>query len=163
MRSHLVLIQLALLGAFLLPTRLRAQATIARSDSARPETVERLLQVADVERLYKQSVDATLAAQLKASPQLAPYEDVLRSFMAKYADYASLKPEYVRIYRETFSEAELQETIRFYQSPFGKMLMGKMPALMARTSELTAQRMHAHLPELIAELQARANQSSTPK
>jgi hypothetical protein len=97
-----------------------APAPIAPADSAHPETIEQLLVVADMEHMYAQSMESGIAAQLKANPQLAPYEDILRAFMGKYASYASMKPDFIKIYRATFSEADMQETIRFYQSPFGR-------------------------------------------
>lgn len=129
---------------------------IAPADSAHPETIEQLLVVADMEHMYAQSMEASITAQLKANPQLAPYEDILRAFMMKYASYASMKPDFIKIYRATFSEADMQETIRFYQSPFGRRLMAKLPALMAQSSEMSAQHVQAHLPELIADIQAKA-------
>ncbi len=135
-----------------------APAAIAPADSARPETIERLLVAADMEHMYAQSMEAGISAQLKANPQLARYEDILRAFMLKYASYASMKPDLIRMYRATFSEAEMQEIIVFYQSPFGRRLMARMPALMARSSEMSAQRVQAHLPELIADIQAKAGE-----
>lgn len=133
-----------------------APAAIAPADSAHPETIEQMLIVADMEHLYAQSMEASITAQMKANPQLAPYEDILRAFMLKYASYASMKPDFIRIYRATFSEADMQETIRFYQSSFGRRLMAKMPALMAQTGAMSAGRVQAHLPELIADIQAKA-------
>jgi hypothetical protein len=133
-----------------------APAAIAPADSAHPETIEQMLIVADMEHLYAQSMEASITAQMKANPQLAPYEDILRAFMLKYASYASMKPDFIRIYRATFSEADMQETIRFYQSPFGRRLMAKMPALMAQTGAMSAGRVQAHLPELIADIQSKA-------
>lgn len=134
--------------------RLVAQ-TIAAGDSAQPSTVERLLVVADMERMYASSLESGIAAQLKANPALAAYEDLLRAFMAKYVSYADLKPELYRTYRESFSEVEMQELIRFYESDFGRRLMAKMPALMARSSQWSASRLKEHLPELMAQVQER--------
>ncbi len=142
--------------------RLAAQPptpAIAAGDSATPATIDRLLQVSDAERGYQRGVDASIDAQLKANPALRPYADVMRSFAAKYSSYAQLKPDLVQIYRETFSEREVRELITFYQSDFGRRMMAKLPALTARSSELAARRMQAHLPELMRTLQQRMGQS----
>ncbi len=109
--------------------------------------------MSDAERLYNQTVESSIAGQLRNNPGLAAAEPVLRRFMAKYAGYAELKADMVRVYRETFTEAEVQELIRFYQSDFGRRLMTKLPLVMARSNELSAQRLQAHLPELFGMLQ----------
>ena len=66
-----------------------------------------------------------------------------------------MRPEFIRIYRETYTEADMQELIRFYQTDFGKRLMASMPVIMAKSNEVSSQRVQAALPELIAEVQAR--------
>ncbi|HET7456739.1 MAG TPA: DUF2059 domain-containing protein [Gemmatimonadaceae bacterium] len=151
------------------PRRASAQASstaavptpIAAGDSARPESIERLLQVANMERVYNQGIDAGIEAQLKGAPQLAPYSDVLRAFMMKYNSYAIVKPDLVRVYREAFSEADIQETIRFYQSPFGQRLMSRLPQIMSRSAQLSAARTQEHLPELMRMINERMQQGAT--
>lgn len=150
-------------GLLLVPAaRLAAQPSapaIAAGDSATPATIDRLLQISDAERAYQRGVDASLDAQLKANPALRPYADVMRNFAVKYSSYAQLKPDLVQMYRETFSEREVQELITFYQSDFGRRMLAKLPALTARSSELAARRLQAHLPELMQTLQQRMGQS----
>lgn len=132
-----------------------AAQEIAPGDSARVETVERLLIVADLEKLYNESMEQTLAAQLRAAPMLAPYEDLFREFMTKHASWEVMKPDLVQVYREFFTEADMRAMIEFYETDFGRRMMAKMPALMARTSELSARRVQEHFPELMAEIEDR--------
>src|SRR5690349_21724894 len=87
------------------PTILRAQEAIAPGDSAKVATVEKLLVASDMKHLYDQSVEASLAAQMRANPQLAPFEGTMREFMTKYASYEAMKPDLIRIYRETLTES----------------------------------------------------------
>ena len=118
-------------------------------DAARPETIERMLRAADMEALYARSIDESIAAQIRANAELAPYEAPLREFVATHASFDRLKPELVDVYQQTFSETDVEETIRFYESPFGRHLIARLPELMARTGEPGAQRVHAHLAELL--------------
>ena len=146
---------LAALIASSLGSPLQAQA-LSPADSARPETIERLLVAADFERHYVQTMEAGMAAQLRANPALAPYADMLRAFNLRYASYEAVKPDLIRLYRETFSESEAEETIRFYESDFGRRFTTKMAALGVRSSEMAIERARVHLPELTAEITARA-------
>jgi uncharacterized protein len=125
---------------------------------AQRKTVERFLAITNMEQLYAQSLEASIAGQLQANPPLKDYEDILRSFMDKYGSYRALKPDLVRLYAETFSEADMQEAIRFYQTDFGKRFLGKMPELMARGNQIGAQRVQEHLPELVEKVQKRMQQ-----
>lgn len=128
---------------------------IAPGDSALPATVERLFVVAEMEQLYNQSLETNMAAQIRAQPALVQFEDILRSFMQRHASWHLLKPDIARIYRETYTEADMQELIRFYETDFGQRLMASMPIVMARSTEVSMQRVQAALPELIEEVQAR--------
>jgi hypothetical protein len=130
---------LAALIASFLGSPLHAQAT-SSADSARPETIERLLVAADYERHYVQTMEAGIAAQLRANPALAPYADILRAHNLRYSSYEALKPDLIRLYRETFSESEAEEIIRFYQSDIGRRFTTRMAALGVRISEWAIER-----------------------
>lgn len=152
----------AIATALTVPAGARAQGrpaapaapAIAAGDSARPETIERLFVVSEAERTYGQALEMSLATQTRNNPALASSAGVLRAFMAKYASYAQVKPDMVRVYRETFTDAEVRELIQFYQSDFGRRFMAKLPLVMTRSNELMAQRLQAHLPELMTMMQA---------
>lgn len=50
-------------------------------------------------------------------------------------------PDYIRIYRETFTEEELQSLIAFYESPAGQMFIRKTPEIMDKMSDLLRMKM----------------------
>jgi Uncharacterized protein conserved in bacteria (DUF2059) len=133
----------------LLPSRARIPGPTG-DDAARAETIERMVRAADLEVLYARSIEASIATQIGGNATLAPYAGPLRDFVAAHASFASRRLELIHAYRETFSEAEAEETIRFCQSSFGRRLMSMLPALMARTGEPGAEWVHAHLTELLA-------------
>ena len=49
-------------------------------------------------------------------------------------------PDYIRIYRETFTEEEIQSLIAFYESPTGKMFVRKTPLIMNKMSDVMNQK-----------------------
>ena len=59
-----------------------------------------------------------------------------------------LKPELVKIYTSNFSESELKELIAFYESPLGKKVLEKMPALTQQSAQLTQSRLESAVPEV---------------
>ena len=81
-------------------------------------------------------------------------EPALRAFFAKHMSYAVLRADQARVYRETYTDAEVQELARFYGSDIGRRFLAKMPLMMARSQELASQRMQSQLPELMSILQA---------
>ena len=122
--------------------------------------VQRLMAVSRVRELTEQSTETMLAGQLKQMPQLGPVAGVLRDFYREQLSWTVLEPEFTRLYLEVFSEAEVHDLVRFYESPAGKTLLAKMPVLMARSQEVSTRRMQAAMPQLMQRLQA-AMQEST--
>ena len=59
-----------------------------------------------------------------------------------------MKVDVASVYAEVFSEDELRETIAFYQSPLGKKLLDRMPALMQKSLQISQDRMKALTPEM---------------
>jgi hypothetical protein len=59
-----------------------------------------------------------------------------------------LKPLYVKVFAETFTEEELDGMLSFYKSPAGKAMMEKMPQMMARMMPLMQQWMADMKPDL---------------
>ncbi|MEY2439859.1 MAG: uncharacterized protein QOI34_1244 [Verrucomicrobiota bacterium] len=52
-----------------------------------------------------------------------------------------LEPLYVRVYRQTFNQGEIDGMIAFYKTPTGQALLNKMPLVMQNTMTEMQQRM----------------------
>ncbi len=117
-----------------------------------------LLDVVNAEKAFKSAIDITLTAQLKANPNLGPFEDILRSFLAKYANWSNLKAGVAELYMNEFTENELREMINFYKTETGKKAAEKMPILFSKGAELGRQAVEDHKGELIEAIQKRAKE-----
>lgn len=115
---------------------------------------ESLLEVTQTEQQMAQSRDQLLELQVRQNPALAPHEDRLRAFFAKYLAWERLKPEIVQIYMNEFAEEDLRNMIAFYQTPSGRKAIAKMPKLLAQTTEVSRTHLRQHLPELRQMLEA---------
>ena len=70
--------------------------------------------------------------------------------IAKEMGWDNIKEDYINLYVDVFTESELRELIRFYQTPLGQKLIEKTPVLMQRTMLLTQQKMMRVMPEIQA-------------
>lgn len=138
-----ILVALLFLNLSLLPA-LHAQDT----NSSHYKAAEQMLSLMDMENVLRRSIDEMLKAQIAQNPSIAPFENVMREFLMKHMSWDSLKADTVKIYMNEFTEAELNEMNKFYQTPIGKKMVEKMPTLMGKGSELGAQRVQQHMPEL---------------
>ncbi len=120
------------------------------------KAAEQMLNLMDMEVVLKKSVDEMLKAQVQANPAIAPFEGVMKQFFAKHMSWSTLKPDLVKIYMEEFSEAELNELNKFYQTPTGKKAVQSMPALMSKGAAIGSQKVQANMPELQAAIAAEA-------
>ena len=59
-----------------------------------------------------------------------------------------LKPDFVRLYAETFNQEEVDGMIQFYKSPLGQSLIAKMPQVLNRSMQVTQARLGAAMPKL---------------
>lgn len=134
----------------------------ARAAPPSPESVERLMEVMQVQRqletTYAQVLPAvqssmrqTLAAQLKSDEAARLFDSVLprvNALVLEQMSWARLKPGFARIYAETFSQDEIDGLIVFYQGPYGAALIGKAPQLMQRSIQLMQERMAPMLQQV---------------
>ena len=111
------------------------------------QAAELLLNTIYSESSFNQVIDQRLATQFKIVPGLKAYEKELRDFISKYLSWSSLKPDMVDTYAREFTEAELREITRYYQSPIGQKALSKLPALRQRSLDTGQRRLQEHLPE----------------
>jgi hypothetical protein len=77
------------------------------------------------------------------------------AFTKEFMRWEDLRPEYIRMYRDAYTEAELMELIAFYKTPVGRKTLEITPELMKRGTEFSQELMQQHLPELQRRIRAR--------
>lgn len=134
---------LAMLALLVLPAGARAAPAGAQS-------VERLLALTQVEKLLvavlsqtDQMVTTTTVRMLEgrhASPderkRVTEFQAKMLGAMREEMSWEKLKPHYVRIYTETFTQEEIDGLIAFYESPAGQSYVAKMPAVAQKSAAL---------------------------
>jgi hypothetical protein len=105
----------------------------------------------------EQSMEAArgmLATDSAHAAALAEYEDVIDAFYAEQFSWTTLEPEFIQLYVEVFTEAELRELTAFYRTELGQKMLLRLPEVMQRSMAITQARLQEALPQLMERLQA---------
>jgi hypothetical protein len=85
------------------------------------------------------------AEQEKAS---AEFMDKATHLITDALAWEKLKPDYVKLFSDAYTESELDDILTFYRSPTGQAMVAKNPALMMKASGMVQEKMAAVVPEL---------------
>lgn len=112
-----------------------------------PETLEQSFAA------MRQAMPAQLAQMSKAMGEELPPEatqqtDKTMQVLSEELRWEKMKADYVGLYASTFTAAELQGLIAFYQSPPGQAFIAKQPALMQASMQLNQKLMLRVIPRL---------------
>ena len=116
-----------------------AQASAESIDTLlRVTKVERLLEslYANMEAVMRQALAQSVEGKTLTPEQKRFLDNAPRRYVAVMRDelsWESLKPMYVEIYRENFTQEEIDGLIAFYKSPTGQAFVDKMPAVMQQS------------------------------
>jgi hypothetical protein len=119
--------------------------------------IERLLDAMNADATINQLFDqikAMTAAQMP--PSTTPEQAAkAREMQSKILDlvksrisWDKMRPYYIKLYSETFSDEEVSGMLAFYQSPPGRAMLSKMPALLTKLIEMAQTQMADLEPEI---------------
>ena len=158
------------IGWMLIGLMLGATAGLAQED-ARSALAEELLVAMDmpgsIEKSFammKQMLPAQMekmnqaAGSAKTSANLSEQTTKMMDMMAEALSWDKIKADYVALYAETFTAAELKDLIAFYKSPAGQAFTQKQPELTRRGVEMSQKLMLQIMPKI----QAMAKEMATP-
>ena len=117
---------------------------------ARDASIGKLLTLAHAKTLHEsvisdtdEMIDSTIKPMMQRQNLSPKQKSLIDSFIVKYKgivkeelSWQKMMPSYIQIYRDTFTEQEINELIAFYESPTGKMFLTKIPVIMNKTSDL---------------------------
>lgn len=138
------------------------------------ESVEQLLAVTNPEKMLgnvRQSIEIAIRSAVTQNTQGKTLNANGQRVMERYVAEANaivkeqiawdkLKPAYVQIYTEAFTQEEVNGLIAFYRTPVGQATIEKMPKVMQKTFAVNqqqiapmVQRIHANLNLALKEAQ----------
>jgi hypothetical protein len=124
--------------------------------------VEEFLKLTQMERVLKESMDQTMQMiqssvfqETFGAPKGARTDRATDEFQAKVTkllmesfSYEKIKPEFVALYAETFSDEELDGILAFYRSAAGQAMVTKGLTIMPKASAIAQRRMAEVQPAL---------------
>lgn len=166
----------------LAPMLLLTLATTAWSLSAiaapaSDESIEALLQLTRSESMVD-NINASMEQMMRAAmaettrrENLSPaQQQVLDQFPARFAavireesNWASMKPELFAIYREVYTQEEIDAQLAFYRSPGGQAMIDKMPLVLQKSMAMGERQMRRLMPKLQASLKEAAAEAKAAK
>lgn len=130
---------------------LLAASAHAQTDADHRAAAAELVEVLDMETAFFDGVRVGLDASADA-PGMDEMRPVMEAFFDRYITWDKVVDDYVALYQETFSQAELEELVAFYRSPIGQRLVEEQSGLMARGARVGQDLMAEHETELMTML-----------
>ena len=90
---------------------------------------------ANVDRLMRQSILPAYGEKPVTPAEQQQIDSTITKVMALMQDemsWAKMKPQYVRLYVETFDQDEVDGLLAFYATPAGQAMINKMPIVMPK-------------------------------
>lgn len=148
--------KLLLLAALALAARpAAAQQAPPAPAASHVQAAEQMLVASDAENAMRRGIQRMMDVQAEQNPVIASMRDILDDFYARHMSWERMKPEMVRLYTSTFTEAELRELTAFYRTEIGRKMSERMPEIMARSTEMSQRIVQEHMPELTQKIMER--------
>lgn len=134
-----------------------AAALAGAQELSKQAKIERILALTNADAMMNQvfnQMKATSAASLApgATPErrakAQQTQEKIMELIKTRMNWEKMRPHYVKIYDETFDAAEIDGMFMFYQSPAGRAMLEKMPALMGKTMAFVQTQMAEIMPEI---------------
>lgn len=109
-----------------------------------------------VQQMFAQRFAQSNAPDSKKAT-LESYQAKANAALDKAIGWDKLKPEMVKLYTSSFTEQELKDLVKFYQSPLGQKIVQKMPQVTEQSAELTQTHLQEAAPvvnKLLADMTA---------
>lgn len=110
-----------------------------------------------LDSMMEASLQQSLAGQPVTPRQQVIIDDMRKEMLTLMKDeisWAIYEPMVIDIYRNTFSESEIQGMLQFYRSPAGEAVINKMPMVMQASIQAVQSRL-APLQAKMADIQQR--------
>jgi hypothetical protein len=148
-------------------------SSVWAQDSSKAVAAEALLEASRVEQMIEQMYAQMPQMMSSLMPQAGPdgpsteeMQSLMQGAMAfidERIGYQALKPDYIALYMDTYSEEDLIALTEFMESPLGQRFLDKTPELMTKTSLLVQERMGNAMPELLELMQSEFDAMNTSK
>jgi uncharacterized protein len=129
------------------------QSISALLEASKAQLTARLITI--TAQSVRQGMNAALKGKTPTEKQqhdmdaiAAKFEQTMRDALA----WDNVRPVYIQVYQETFTQNEVDDLTAFYKSPAGAALLDKMPTVFQKTSTLMQQRIAPYMDQMQADI-----------
>ena len=144
----------------LITTLLISISLVTTLCASKETQIEKMLKLTNVSDMMKPVLDQ-MQVQLDRQFQPQATSSAKKAIVKKYTNeivsttkaalkWDKIKKPFIELYMKVYSEAEINELIKFYESPIGKKMIAKMPELMKETMALSQEIMRPMIPKVQA-------------
>jgi hypothetical protein len=98
-----------------------------------------------VQQMFAQRFEQTKAPESKRA-LLETYQAKANAALDQAIGWNKLKPDMIKLYTDNFTEQELKDLVKFYQSPLGRKVLEKMPSVTQQSAQITQQKLESAVP-----------------
>jgi hypothetical protein len=127
-------------------------------EPAQSATAEKLLLLLNTDEMVDQIFEQMKQVLVKELPTMNLSQEqmpIMEKYLSKQFDliqsemsWEKMKDDYISVYTSTFTEEELSELVKFYESPAGRKFSEKLPMLMQQSMAIGQKQMQKILPKL---------------
>jgi hypothetical protein len=122
--------------------------SFAQQPSSHDRAVAELIQVLGVEHQMRTMAETMTDAMLKGNPALAQLREPILQWFQKYFTWDVMGPEVMKVYKDSFTEAEVRDMLAFYKTPTGQKVLLKLPEITQQGVAMGSKIGQAHSGEL---------------
>jgi hypothetical protein len=136
-------------------------ASALADEASKTAKIEEMMQLTHADRMTAQMLDqmksmvmgqlSKIDMPVEARQASDEMQQRLMDIITDRMSWTKNKPTYIRIYSETFSEADIDGILAFYKSPAGQAMIEKMPQLIQK-SMAVAQQLMPEIQRMMAEI-----------
>jgi uncharacterized protein len=136
---------------------LTASGALAQ-DAARKAKIEEMFRITNMDRMVQQIMSqmktvidqqlSTMKLPPEAEAEAQESQDRMMKLIAERMSWEKMKPAYIQLYDEVFTDEELDGILAFYRSPAGRAMIEKTPLLMTKAVALSQKQMGDLQPEI---------------
>jgi uncharacterized protein len=139
-----------------------AVSALHADEASKTAKVEEFFRVSHTEQMLSQTMSMALnqtksgvlqqMAGVHSTPEetksLNDFQDKMSAILTNALSWEKLKPIFVKVYADAFTEEELDGLVAFYKSPAGQAMIAKTPSIMTKSNELIQQQMAPAMAEI---------------
>jgi hypothetical protein len=134
--------------------------TLTRSESmvdGLNANIEQMMRAAMAETAQRERLSPTQQRMLEQFPAR------LAAILREESNWSAIKPDLVAIYREVYTQDELDAQLAFYRSPGGQAMIDKMPQVLQQSMAMGERQMRRLMPRLQAALKEAAAEAKAAR